>query len=159
MQDEPINKLDKRIIKVWRLTALVRLVLEMVLLIGYALAVYFFDWWRWPGYLLAAVSLLYSLVDYIVLPKLRYRYFRYEIKEDEVEIQRGIFIIQRTIIPMVRIQHVKTEQGPFLRRFLLATLEISSAATSHQIPGLAVDEAKRLRSLITELAKVRDEDV
>ena len=45
---------------------------------------------------------------------------------------------------MVRVQHVDTEQGPILKKYDLATITISSAATTHTIPALITAEADRI---------------
>ena len=62
--------------------------------------------------------------------------WRYEVRESEIELQHGIFIVKRTLIPMVRVQHVDTSQGPILRKYDLAEITISTAATNHTIPAL-----------------------
>ena len=60
---------------------------------------------------------------------------------------------------MVRVQHVDTEQGPLLRKYNLATVTISTAATVHGIPALDIEEAEEMRHAISRLARVADEDV
>ena len=60
---------------------------------------------------------------------------------------------------MVRVQHVDTEQGPLLRKYNLATVSISTAATVHQIPALDVEEAEEMRHAISSLARVAEDDV
>ena len=76
-----------------------------------------------------------------------------------MELQEGIFIVKRTLIPMIRVQHVDTVQGPILRKYQLASVIINTAATSHEIPALEESEAEELRRLISNLARVADEDV
>ncbi len=60
---------------------------------------------------------------------------------------------------MIRVQHVDTEQGPVLKKFGLATVSVSTAATTHNIPALALEEALELRDRIGILARVEEEDV
>ena len=60
---------------------------------------------------------------------------------------------------MVRVQHVDTEQGPILKKYNLANISISSAATVHTIPMLLTEDADELRGKISELARVAEEDV
>ena len=67
--------------------------------------------------------------------------------------------MKRTLIPMVRVQHVDTEQGPILRKYKLANISISSAATTHTIPLLELKDADMLRMKISDLARVAEEDV
>ena len=70
-----------------------------------------------------------------------------------------MFVVKRVLIPMIRVQHVTIEQGPIMRKYNLAELHISTAATSHSIPCLTKEEAEQLKRQIGELAKVSDEDV
>lgn len=98
-------------------------------------------------------------MEYFVFPKLRQRYYSYQLNEEELEIQHGLFVVKRVLVPMIRVQHVTIEQGPIMRKYSLAELHISTAATSHSIPGLTMYEAEMLKTKIAELAKVSDEDV
>ena len=85
--------------------------------------------------------------------------WRYEVRESEIELQHGIFIVKRTLIPMINVEHVDTAQGPILRKYNLAEITISTAATNHTIPALVMEEADELRSRISALARVAEEDV
>ncbi|HLS67353.1 MAG TPA: PH domain-containing protein, partial [Pseudogracilibacillus sp.] len=64
-----------------------------------------------------------------------------------------------TIIPMIRVQHVDTKQGPILKRYSLATVSISTAATVHEIPALNEAEASVIRDRISVLARVDEDDI
>jgi membrane protein YdbS with pleckstrin-like domain len=92
-----------------------------------------------------------------VTPGLRWRRWRYEIRAEEVDLQRGIFWIRRTLVPLARIQHVDTQRGPLQRRFGLATVVFYTAAGANQIPELAAPVADGVRDRIAELARTRDE--
>ncbi len=91
------------------------------------------------------------------VPEIRYRRWRWEVTEVEVRLQHGLFIIERTVIPMVRIQHVDTSQGPIMRAFGLSEVKVSTAAGSHSIPALADEDAAMLRDRIAVLARVTDD--
>ena len=94
-----------------------------------------------------------------LFPKIRWDHWRYEVREHEIEIQHGLFVVKRTLIPMVRVQHVDTTQGPILKKYDLGNISISTAATVHTIPALVMDEADALRARISELARVAEDDV
>lgn len=57
------------------------------------------------------------------------------------------------------MQHVDTHQGPILRKYKLATVTVSTAATVHEIPALDLEEAEELRFFISNLARVAVDDV
>jgi uncharacterized protein len=92
-----------------------------------------------------------------VVPGLRWRRWRYEIREDEVDLQRGIVWISRTLVPLARIQHVDTQSGPLQRRFGLATVVFYTAAGPNRIPELSAPVAAGVRDRIAELAREQDE--
>jgi uncharacterized protein len=93
----------------------------------------------------------------VVIPDLRWRRWRYEIRDDEIDLQRGLLSIRRTLVPIRRVQHVDTTVGPLQGAFGLATVEFHTAAGGTEITGLARDEADRVRVRIAELARTRDD--
>ena len=109
------------------------------------------------GVLLALAVLALAGVVVGVVPELRWRRWRYEIRPDEVDLQRGIFWISRTLVPLARIQHVDTRQGPLQRRFGLSTVVFYTAAGPNQIPELSTPVAERVRDRIAELTREQDE--
>ena len=118
-----------------------------------------FDWPIWISIVAIILFLLTAYIAILLVPHLRWKHWRYEVREQEIEIQRGIFVIKSTLVPMVRVQHVDTEQGPLLRKYNLATVTVSTAATVHVIPALDVEEAEEMRHAISRLARVAEEDV
>mgnify|MGYP003490750311 FL=1 len=77
----------------------------------------------------------------------------------EIETKKGIVITTRTLIPMVRVQHVDLSQGPIMRKYNLASVEIYTAATVHEIPALEYGEAEELRNYISNMVQMVKEDV
>lgn len=159
--DQPKEKIDSKALKVWSLNGLI----NGSILLSVALAIFFFtreatsnfpSYIGWGSLLFAIV---YLILEIFFVPRLKMRYWRYEIRENEIDIQHGILIIKRTLIPMVRVQHVDTEHGPILRHYGLATLRVSTAASNFHIPALRKDIADSLRGEISTLAQVSDEDV
>src|SRR4051794_26113317 len=91
-----------------------------------------------------------------LVPELRWRRWRWEVREHEIDLQRGILVVRRTLIPMARVQHVETERGLIGQLLGLSTVEIHTAAGSHSIPLLGDHDAGRIRARIAELARTDD---
>jgi membrane protein YdbS with pleckstrin-like domain len=106
--------------------------------------------------LAVAAIVVVLLAGAVVVPGLRYRRWRWEVREHEIDLQRGVLIERRTLIPMERVQHVETERSIIGQALDLATVKIHTAAGSHEIPLLAEYDAGRLRARIAELARTRD---
>nr|WGD73388.1 PH domain-containing protein [Bacillus subtilis] len=110
--------------------------------------------------MLGAVWLLGSIVTVFIIPKVRHKVWRYEVHEHEIDIQSGIFVVTRVIVPMVRVQHVDTSQSTIIKKIQPGNGEnFHGTATVHSIPALEMEEADRLRDSISRLARVTDDDV
>lgn len=159
MRPEPTQRIHRKALTVWRVIASLQAVFNLALLVGGIWAVRFFNWPTWIIYIAMAIFVVSCVINIWILPTLKWRRWRYEIHEQEIELQHGIFVKKRTLIPMVRVQHVDTNQGPFLRYYKLATVHISTAAKMHEIPALGDEEADQVRDRISTLARVAEDDV
>ena len=158
MQREPAERLDPRAKTLWRVTGALNLLL---LLLGAGIAGYALI--RFGGVtfsiaLLPALAVL-ALGGLLVgvAPGLRWRRWRYEIRPEEVDLQRGVLWIDRTLVPLARIQHVDTRQGPLQRRYGLSTVVFYTAAGPNQIPELSTPVAVEVRDRIAALTREQDE--
>jgi uncharacterized protein len=97
------------------------------------------------------------LVSAVVVPSLRWRRWRWEVRPEAIDIRQGTFTIRRTLVPMLRVQHVDTRRNPVEQSLDLATVVVHTAAGSHTIPLLRVTDAAEVRDRIAELARTADE--
>jgi membrane protein YdbS with pleckstrin-like domain len=93
----------------------------------------------------------------LVFPSLAYQRWRFDIGDEEIDIQRGRMWIERVLVPMARVQHVDTERGPLQRRLGLASVVVHTAAGHFEIPALDLERAVELRTRIAVLARVSDD--
>jgi len=86
-----------------------------------------------------------------------WRSWRYTERADDLLISRGVMWRELTVVPYGRMQLVEVTSGPLERRYGLARLQLHTAAatTDAAIPGLAPQEAERLRDRLTELGGAR----
>jgi membrane protein YdbS with pleckstrin-like domain len=158
LKDEPAARLDSRAIRLWRLTAALGMT-PLVIGGGVAMQVLLRvdQTPAWIDLLPLLLAILLGIVTIGVVPSLRWRMWRYEIRPDEVDLQRGILWIERTLVPLARIQHVDTRQGPLQRRFGLSTVVFYTAAGPNQIPELSTPVAAEVRDRIAVLTGEQDE--
>jgi uncharacterized protein len=109
------------------------------------------------AWLAVVAAIVLAVVAAAVVPELRWRRWRYEVRDEEVDLLRGTFVARRTIIPIRRVQHVDTESGPLQDSLGLATVTFHTAAGGVGIPALGKGEAERVRSRVAELARTRDD--
>lgn len=92
-----------------------------------------------------------------IVPSLRWRRWRWEVRPEAIDLRHGTFTIRRTLVPMLRVQHVDTTRGVVEQALDLATVVVHTAAGSHKIPLLPVADAAEVRDRIADLARTADE--
>jgi membrane protein YdbS with pleckstrin-like domain len=103
-----------------------------------------------------ALALVVVAVGGLVLPLLRWRSWRYEVRDEEIDLLRGVVVVRRTLIPMARVQHVDTQRTPLSDLFDLRSVTVHTAAGSHSIPALRPRDAALMRDRIALLAREPD---
>ena len=158
MRAEPLMRLDPRAKLLWRLTGTLQ---ALPILIGGVLGSYVLSARAGALPYLAILPVLGALalavLFVVVLPPLLWRRWRYEIRPLEVDLQRGLVRVTRTLVPMTRVQHVDTRRGPLQRRLGLSTVVFYTAAGPNEIPQLARETAVEVRDRIAELTQTADE--
>jgi uncharacterized protein len=104
-----------------------------------------------------AVAVGVVVLGGLVLPLLRWRAWRYEVRDEEIDLLRGAVVVRRTLIPMTRVQHVDTQRTPLSDLFELRSVTVHTAAGSHSIPALRPGDAAAIRDRIALLAREPDE--
>jgi membrane protein YdbS with pleckstrin-like domain len=144
-----MNRLHPRIRVVWAAQAAVTAtVLAVVVLIVDRFAV---DLPVWGA---PAVFLCFLGIG-VGLALARYRVWRYEVREDALYLERGVFTRVQTVVPFVRIQHVDSSRGPLERLIGLANTVVYTAGSRGAdvtVPGLTSDGADDLRERLKGLA-------
>jgi membrane protein YdbS with pleckstrin-like domain len=169
MQEEPGKRIHKNAIKAWTVNALIvgliwfiPLVFFVVLSIGGTVNTDL-KWYQGIDWFVFSLLLIGALFMYLLIgllyPKLRWQRWKYDVSEKEVDLLRGIIIKKRTLVPINRVQHVDTRQGPVYRRFGLSSVTISTAATTHETPALDDETANELRNTISALVRKVKGDV
>ena len=91
------------------------------------------------------------------LPELWWRRWRYEVRDDEIDLRHGTLTIRRTLVPIRRVQHVDTSSGVIQSWFGLATVSFHTAAGQTSIPAVPRAEAEDVRARVALLARTRDD--
>jgi uncharacterized protein len=142
----PTRALDRRVLRLWWTTW------GVIVVIGAAAASPLLgrSTPATTGYVIGVVT---AVVLAAVLPYLRYRRWRYEIRERDLFLSHGSLFFVLTLIPFDRIQYVETHQGPLDLAFGLMQLVVYTAAgRAARIPGLAPEEAGSLREELSKVA-------
>jgi uncharacterized protein len=147
------HRLPARVTRYWRWRAFYGSSPLLVLLVSGAIVLPWGPWWvRW-GIVGVVVAVIAACM--IILPPVRYRVFWYAISSTEIDIQDGIIFIRRSVVPMHRVQTLRSEGGPMADHYRMTNLKIRTAAGSVSLSGLdrgAADELCERIGRLTELA-------
>lgn len=144
-----MRSLHPRIRIVWVLQA--ALSAAMLAAIVGAVGVFLLDLGTWLP--VAAFAGLFVLLG--VHSLLRYRVWRYEVREDALYLERGVFTRVKTVVPFVRIQHVDSRRSPLERATGLASTVAYTAGSRGAdvtVPGLTPEGADELQRRLKALA-------
>lgn len=148
-----MEKISPKAIKVWRISeAIVSGVILLLAVAAFILSQWvweFLPWWI--SLILFAIFIIQAVIFVWLVPKLKYRYFRYEVLEDEIKIHQGILIKEQNQVPLYRVQNIDTNVGPLMKRYGLKGVSLRTSAERIQIPELEEDEADRIRNDIRTL--------
>lgn len=157
MNRELTQRLHSNYKKASRVTSYIsHLIFLLVIVAGYFL-VSWKDWTLLPIWIACAVFVISFIISTYIFPEYEYRSFSFDVFEEEIEIQSGIWFRSNVLVPMNRVQHVEVGSGPIMRKYHLASLKIVTAAKEHEIKGLNNEEAEILKTRIGELTKVDDQ--
>jgi membrane protein YdbS with pleckstrin-like domain len=140
--------------RLYWLAIFVRAVWLVVLAIAAAVGWYVFDNWIVP--LVAGALALITLVRvWFVLRGIRS--WGYAERADDLLVRHGLMFRRLSVVPYGRMQFVDVTAGPLERMFGLATVQLhtAAAASDARIPGLAPEEAARLRDRLAALGEAR----
>lgn len=158
MRQPPRHHLDPRARTLWQLSGAIftGIVLLAVVAVGWLLL----RFTGAPPAIVIGAGVLVVLIPALSIwpiPHIEWRHWRYEIDEQEVDLQHGWLVITRTLVPMAQIQHVDTRRGPLERRFGLATVVLYTAAGPSEIPALDDAVAGEVQTRIASLANLNQQ--
>jgi uncharacterized protein len=113
-----------------------------------------------PGilvWLLRAAAVAVVAIGGVAIPLRQWRTWRYEVRDEEIDLLRGAVVVRRTLIPMTRVQHVDTRRTPLSDLLGLRSVTVHTAAGSHSIPALRPGDATAIRDRIAQLARAPDD--
>ena len=161
LRDEQGHRyLSPEAVNAWRIAGALGSLIYWLIPLGYGALSMSGDLWpEWPAYVLGVFFLGYTVLEATVIPWIRWKRWRYHVDRNEIDLRRGLFVVTRTLIPIKRVQHVDTRQGPVYRQFGLASVTVTTAGDMHEIPALSEPVADELRSKISEFARIAREDL
>jgi uncharacterized protein len=151
----PVNLVSRRARTYWTVRALAGWVV-----VGVVVTIIVATSPGFPGAAIGALAFLLAAAHLIVMPRWRFRVHRWEVTDAAVYTQSGWLNQERRIAPVVRIQTVDTERGPFEQLFRLSnvTVTTASAAGPLKIRGLDRSIADALVDDLTMRTRRADGD-
>lgn len=148
------HRLSPLVTRYWRWRMAASALPVLVLLIALAIVLPWGEpWMRWT---VVGVVTIAAAISLVLVPPIRYRVFWYAISPTEIDVQHGVIFVKRSVVPMHRVQSLRTERGPMADHYRMTNLRIRTAAGSVTLSGLGRAEADELCDRISQLADVAD---
>jgi hypothetical protein len=105
---------------------------------------------------LGLVLLALGAVAWVITGR-RFHAWGYQERADDLLVRRGLLLRRLSVVPYGRMQFVDVTAGPFERLYGLSTVRLhtAAAASDARIPGLAGDDARRLRDELAARGEAR----
>ncbi|WP_175637871.1 PH domain-containing protein [Metabacillus schmidteae] len=159
--NEPKREISLNAVKVWRMSNTIGHIIALTIIAILFICTELFDWFSWISillYCLGGLAILSGVYSIFIEPIYLQRTWRYEIDQEFIQLQHGMWNLQHTLIPMEKVEYVRTEQGPIMRRHKLYNIEIGTTTSNHVIPAIPTEEAHLLKAQIATFAKIKDEE-
>lgn len=150
-----MRKLEKKIFWVWiaggLITALIPGLIIGVLVSGFN---------QFSGFSGFAAGYIFSAALISTYMKFRYNAWGFELRDDHLYIEHGVFRKVKTMVPFVRIQHVDTQRGVIERAAGLSKVIVYTAGSRGAdvtVPGLLPNKAESIQEKLRDVA-IESED-
>jgi len=107
-----------------------------------------------------ALSVVFEALG-VVYMFYRFNNWSFELRDDHLFLDHGVFKRTRSMVPYVRVQHIDTQRGPVYRLFGLSKVVVYTAGSKGAdvtIPGLSIGDASRVQEKLRDLA-IESEDM
>lgn len=106
-------------------------------------------------YILIIINIVLNITLYT---NIRYKRYKYMVTDEKIEVIKGLFQLQRTIILIGRVQKIDEFHGPIDRKFNLANVSIQTAAGVAEIKFLKDEEAEDIINRVNKILKQKLEN-
>jgi uncharacterized protein len=159
---EPSEKISPDAIKLWRISNTIGHLSVLIILTILVVCSDRFGWFNWINiviYILGGLAFLSAIFSIVIEPIILQRTWRYQVDQQFVQLKHGKWQVKHTVIPMEKVEYVRSVQGPLMRMFNLYKIEIGTITSNHVIPGIPAEEAQLLKAQIATYARIQDSDV
>lgn len=145
---DTVHALDASIRSIWTIKLAGLTVVVFLPVLFYDLT-HLFDPTSWvPFGVLSGTVLVLGLLFTVLWPRLRYRFWRFALRPEELYMEHGVLTHVRTVVPLRRIQHIDVSQDLIEREYALGRLVVHTAGSRSSdvvIPGLPLSDAETIR--------------
>jgi len=159
--NEPTRRISHDAVKVWRLSNTIGHFITLIIIAILLFCAKTFDWYGWVDpilYILGGFIILSAIYSIFIHSIYLQHTWRYEIDQEFIQLKHGKWTQQHTLIPMEKVEYVRTEQGPIMRQYKLYNIEIGTTTSNHVIPAIPAEEAQQLKAQIATFAKIKEKE-
>ncbi|MBW0765327.1 PH domain-containing protein [Mammaliicoccus fleurettii] len=116
-----------------------------------------FEWWTYLIYVIPTLAIMMIVIGFIN-PIIRLKRTSFEIGEQYIEVQKGLYYQKRSVQPYRRVQFVKIKHGPISRMLNIYFVVVVTAGSSVFLPMVNRQTADKTRlNIMTKVKEVTDD--
>ncbi len=149
---EPKKTISKKAITYWRILDSITYLLFVFI---FTLLLFLNMYFSWPPFILKILVFLFPfsffwfIFEIIFRPKIKQKYWRYDIDEECIQIKTGGFLFKKIrVIPLNKVYYIDKTENFILRRYQLTNIKIGTLTNIHEIPAIPQKEAIKLYYLL-----------
>ncbi len=157
-----MNKLDKSVLKLWYIRAVIgalALVGVVISVLAILLATEAESNVMLTVSLSVGIPVLLILCIILIMPVLRYKMYAWGYDDKRIVVKQGVIFRQRVVIPVCQIQDLHRTQGPIMMMLKLSGVTISTAGSNFDISTLTTEEADCLIDALEQNLEIRVEEL
>lgn len=154
---EPKNTISKKAIIYWRILDSIT---YLFFIFGFMFILFLSNYFSWPSFVfkilvtLFVLSFFWFIFEILFRPKIKQKYWRYEIDEECIQIKTGGFLFKKIkVIPLNKVYYIDKTENFILNRYNLANIKIGTLTNIHEIPAIPKKEASKLHYLLNTSVK------
>lgn len=154
LQNQKDEGLSQNALRLMRLTAGIK-ALILFALFAAAGGITLGKGYKAAGIVLFAAGAVLCLVYWLVVPRFRFRRYRYLLAPDRLEITEGVLFVRRTVVPVDRIHQIEVSRGPLDNLCGVARVEVTTAGGTAVLRFLDRDKADAVAELLHDRLRER----
>lgn len=156
--DQQFRRSPKQAMRYYYILEVLELIVSLLFMIALVFLWNHYNWWHFLIYIFIAIT-IFDVIYMLLRPWLKYKYTFYCVKDQYIEIKKGMFFKKNEIVKFERTQFLKRKSNPLLKKLHISRLTLMTAGHSLDFPLMLTKEIEVFEHNVLEYLQGADYDV